>query len=191
MIFQCFSSNSTFATVGIDDLDIVNETKALINLTNSTEIENDLSSMLDITNSTTLINSTLEDNMAPYELEIASFVLFLLSSIIGCYLMFNMRRYLKTKAPGTKTILDEFYVILFTYWIVEDLLWEIIFFQANVLKDLEVPWLWSVLLVNAGILILLLSHIHLLVSLLVNIILIYAPQVSEELDETFVIRLTM
>ena len=35
------------------------------------------------------------------------------------------------------------------------------------------------------------AHCDLLVSLLVNIILIYAPQVSEELGETFVIRLTM
>ena len=183
--------DSTFTSFGIDDEDIANETKALINSTNSTEIENNLSSILNITNSTTFINSTMEDHTAPYELEVASFVLYLLSSIIGCYLIYNVRRYLKTKAPGTKTILDEFYVILFTYWIVEDVFWEVIFFQANVLKDLEIPWLWSVVIVNAGTLILLLSHIHLLVSLLVNIILIYAPQVSEELDETFVIRLTM
>ena len=62
--------------------------------------------MLKITNSITFINSTLEENMAPYELEIASFVLYLLSSIIGCYLMFNRGFASESKNPGRMIVMD-------------------------------------------------------------------------------------
>ena len=157
---------------------------------NLTRIES-LSPMLNISNSKTSINSTMEDSTVPEELEIASLVILFISSIIGSYLFFNLQRYLKTKAPGVKTILDELYIKLFSIWLVEVVFIVVTCFQMTSLREVDLPWLWAVVVIYADYSILFLSYLHLLVCLLCNITLIYAPQITEEMNDKLVLRLIM
>ena len=185
----CFSWNSTFSGLGIDDQEYIEDSSGLVNPTNLTGIE-ELSPISNITNSTIFIITTMRDSTVPQELEIASFAIFTISSTVGCFLFFNVRRYLKTKAPGTKTILDEFYANLFSYWIVEAAITGVDYFQATMLKEIDNLWLMAVIVVSTNYLIVLLSFFHLLVCMVCNITLIYAPHITDELDDKFAITLT-
>ena len=97
-------------------MDIFNETQGFAHLIslNSTQTE-ELSSLLNSTNSTIFGNSTIEDNSVPKGLEIASLIFLWILSVIGCFVFYNIQKYLKSKAPGSKTLLDEFYIKMFLY----------------------------------------------------------------------------
>ena len=154
----------------------------------STENE-ELSSMFNSTNSTTFVNSTMEDNTVPKELEIASLIFLWVLSIIGCFVFFNIKKYLKAKAPGSKTLLDELYIKLISYWIFESF-----FISTNMtLKPIyeALPIDIIVLLCNVNILVILLPFLHLLFCLLCNLVLLFKPSTFEEIDDKKIIRLTL
>ena len=140
-------------------------------------------------NITTLTNSTEVKFQVSRELEIASFVMALLLSMIGGYVFINVQRYLESKTPGTKTLLDEFYIKLISYWMLEGSY--CLCDTALRLSWPNFPWILDVLIVYTLILVLQLSPLHLFFSLLCNIILIFKPALVEEVDDKKVIRLTM
>ena len=153
-------------------------------LTSSLTIE--MTSTMNITNSTLSINSTMETNKVFEELEVISYITFIVLGIIGNYLIFNIQRYLETKPPGAKTILDEFYITLLSYWI-----FECVWFAATkplltFLKD--VPWLLLVIVVSATNLIFIVSHLHLFLCLVCNILMIYKPNLIENVDDKKAIK---
>ena len=154
-------------------------------LNNST---NQLSPILNMTNNI-FSNSTTPDNEVPKELEIASLIFLWILSIIGCFIFFNLQKYLKTKAPGLKTILDEFYIILIMYWIFESF-YTVIFMSVQTLSE-SIPWGLEVFIVYLNFIIVMLPFLHLLFSLLCNLILIFIPESIEEIDDKKIIRITM
>ena len=141
-----------------------------------------LSPMLNMTNNP-FSNSTTPDNEVPKELEIASLIFLWILSII------NLQKYLKTKAPGLKTILDEFYIKLIMYWIFESF-YTVIFISVQTFSE-SIPWGLEVLLFYLDFLMILLPFLHLLFSLLCNLILIFKPEIIEEIDDKKIIRITM
>ena len=147
-----------------------------------------LSPMLNMTNNP-FSNSTTPDNEVPKELEIASLIFLWILSIIGCFIFFNLQKYLKTKAPGLKTILDEFYIKLIMYWIFESF-YTVIFISVQTFSE-SIPWGLEVLLFYLDFLMILLPFLHLLFSLLCNLTLIFKPEIIEEVDDQKIIRITM
>ena len=146
--------------------------------------------MVNMTNFTlSLINSTKVEFKVSRELEIASFVTALLLSMIGGYVFINVQRYLESKAPGTKTLLDEFYIKLISYWMLEGSY--CLCDTALRLSWPNFPWILDVLIVYTLILVLQLSPLHLFFSLLCNIILVFLPALVEEIEDKKVIQLTM
>ena len=146
-------------------------------------------STMNITNSTLSINFTMETNKDLKELQAVSYVTFVILGIIGNYLIFNIQRYLETKAPGAKTTLDEFYIKLLSYWVYECLWFVVTQPLLTLWKDM--PWLLLVVLVNAANLILMVSHLHLFLCLMCNILMIYKPSVVEGIDDKKAIRFAM
>ena len=106
---------------------------------------------------------------------------FVTLSIIGNYFIFNVRRYLKTKVPGAKTILDEFYIIYLSYWIFE-IFWFIVT-QPLLSFWNDIPWLLLVGFFYSAALIIIVSHFHLFLCLMCNIIIIYNPNIMENIDD--------
>ena len=168
-----------------------NKTQGLINDLEQLEQFNSsdqLSPILNVTNNT-FSNSTTPNNEVPKELEIASLIFLWILSIIGCFIFFNLQKYLKTKAPGLKTILDEFYIKLITYWIFESF-YTAIFRSVQTYSE-SIPWGLEVLLFYLYFLIVVLPFLHLLFSLMCNLILIFNPEIIEQVDDKKIIRLTM
>ena len=135
------------------------------------------------------INSTVETNKVFEELEVISYITFILLSIIGIYLIFNIQKYLKMKAPGTKTLLDEFYIKLLSYWFFE-CLWFIVS-HSLLTRWKDIPWILVVALVSATNLIVFVSYFHLFLCLICNILMIYKPTIIEDVDDKKIIKLVM
>ena len=140
-------------------------------------------------NITTLTNSTEVKFQVSRELEIASFGIALILSTIGGFVLNNVQRYLESKAPGTKTLMDEFYIKLISYWMLEGSY--CLCDTALRLSWPNFPWIMDVLIVYTLILVLQLSPLHLFFSLLCNIILVFKPALVEEIEDKKVIQLTM
>ena len=140
-------------------------------------------------NITTLTNSTEVKFQVSRELEIASFGIALILSTIGGFVLNNVQRYLESKAPGTKTLMDEFYIKLISYWMLEGSY--CLCDTALRLSWPNFPWILDVLIVYTLILVLQLSPLHLSFSLLCNIILVFKPALVEEIEDKKVIQLTM
>ena len=140
-------------------------------------------------NITTLTNSTEVKFQVSRELEIASFGIALILSTIGGFVLNNVQRYLESKAPGTKTLMDEFYIKLISYWMLEGSY--CLCDTALRLSWPNFPWILDVLIVYTLILVLQLSPLHLFFSLLCNIILLFKPALVEEIEDKKVIQLTM
>ena len=140
-------------------------------------------------NITTLTNSTEVKFQVSRELEIASFGIALILSTIGGFVLNNVQRYLESKAPGTKTLMDEFYIKLISYWMLEGSY--CLCDTALRLSWPNFPWILDVLIVYTLILVLQLSPLHLFFSLLCNIILVFKPALVEEIEDKKVIQLTM
>ena len=171
--------------------DLQNKTQRLINDLEHLEQLNStdqLSPMMNMTNNTVTF-STTPDNEVPKELEVASLIFLWILSIIGCFIFFNLQKYLKTKAPGLKTILDEFYIKLITYWIFESF-YTVIFMSVQTFSE-SIPWGLEVLLFYLDFLMILLPFLHLLFSLLCNLILIFKPEIIEEIEDKKIIRIAM
>ena len=186
--FQFYRWNSTFSP--FNDMDIFNRSQDLehFNPINSTESE-ELSSMFNSTNPTTLVNSTIQDNSVPKELEIASLIFLWILSILRCFVLFNIKKYLKAKAPGSKTLLDEFYVKLISYWIFE-ICYLLAFMSVKMLWG-TMPWQLFVLLFNINVLVILVPFLHLLFCLLCNLVLLFNPAMIEEIDDKKIIKVTL
>ena len=171
-------------------MDIFNETQGFAHLIslNSTQTE-ELSSLLNSTNSTIFGNSTIEDNSVPKGLEIASLIFLWILSVIGCFVFYNIQKYLKSKAPGSKTLLDEFYIKLFLYWIFES-------YYISFLMSLKMIWeamplSLVVLLFNANILVIIVPFLHLLFCLLCNMILILKPTINDGIEDKKIVYITL
>ena len=145
--------------------------------------------MLNMTNSTaTFSNSISPNSEVPKELEIASLIFLWILSFIGCFIFYNLQKYLTSKAPGSKTILDEFYIKLITYWIFESS-YTVIFMSVEIFSE-TIPWGLAVLLIYLKLLSVLLPFLHLLFSLLCNLILIFNPEIIQDVEDKKIIRLT-
>ena len=153
------------------------------------ETSEEFSSTLNVTNITTFANSTLEHFDVPKELELAGFFLALTLSFIGFYIFINIQRYLESKAPGTKTLMDEFYIKLITYWVLEGTY--CLSLLAVMIFWVDLPWGLAVLLPYIYLLIGLATLLHLLFSLLCYSILIFNPALIEEIDDKKIIRTVM
>ena len=147
------------------------------------------SSTMNITNTAAFINSTMETNKVYEELEVVSYFIFIVLSIMGNYLIFNIQKYLSTKAPGAKTLLDEFYIKLLSFWFFE-CLWFIVS-HSLLTRWKFIPWILVVLLVSATNLILIVSRFHLFLCLICNLLMIYKLTIIEDVDDKKVIRLVM
>ena len=171
-------------------MDIFNGTQDVeyFNPIDSTENE-EFSSMFNSTNSTTFDNSTIQDNSVPKELEIASLIFLWVLSIVGCFVLFNLKKYLKSKAPGSKTLLDEFYIKMFLYWIFES-------YYISFLMSLKMIWETMplglvVLLFNANVLVIIVPFLHLLFCLLCNMILIFKPTINDGIEDKKIIYIAL
>ena len=149
----------------------------------------DMTSTMNITNSTLSFNSTIETNKDLQELEVVSYITLVILGIMGNYLIFNVQRYLETKAPGVKTTLDEFYIKLLSYWIFE-CLW-FVATQPMLTFWKNIPWLLLVMIVSATNLIFIVSHLHLFLCLVCNILMIYKPNLIEDVDDKKAIKLAL
>ena len=131
----------------------------------------------------------METNKNFEERETIGYITFVILGTMGNYLIFNVQKYLETKAPGAKTKLDEFYIKLLSYWVFECLWFVVTQPLLTLWKDM--PWLLLVVLVNAANLILMVSHLHLFLCLMCNILMIYKPSVVEGIDDKKAIRFAM
>ena len=111
-----------------------------------------------------------------------SIVIFTITTVlisIGCFILYNVRTYLKTKSEGLKTLMDEFYVMLISYWI-----WEaismVIGFSVKIFFN-EMPWFLALIIGYEFFFVFLLCYLHTLLSLLCNFILIYKPHIVDEI----------
>ena len=131
----------------------------------------------------------METNKNFEEIETIGYITFVILGTMGNYLIFNVQKYLETKAPGAKTKLDEFYIKLLSYWILE-CLW-FVATQPFLTFWKDIPWLLLVMIVSATNLIFIVSHLHLLLCLVCNIVMIYKPNLIEDLDDKKAIKLAL
>ena len=107
---------------------------------------------------------------------------------IGCFILYNIRTYLKTKSEGLKTLMDEFYITLISYWI-----WEaismVIGFSVKIFIN-EMPWYMAVIIGYEFFFVFLICYLHTLLSLICNFILIYKPNIVDEIEDAKIISLT-
>ena len=107
-----------------------------------------------------------------------------LSLTLGIYLMYYIRLYLRSKPPGFKTILDELYIQLHEYWIVEGM----IFYGAVTIYELqETSWILSWIFGFGYYLLFLLASFHLLVCLIFRIFLIFSHSTFEEIEDKYIL----
>ena len=144
-----------------------------------------------MTNST-IINSTTNEifdkRERPIQLEVVIFATTTALISIGCFILYNIRTYLKTKSEGLKTLMNEFYVTLISYWI-----WEaismVIGFSVKIFFN-EMPWFMAVIIGYEFFFVFLFCYLHTLLSLLCNFILIYKPNIVDEIQDAKIITFT-
>ena len=144
-----------------------------------------------MTNST-IINSTTNEifdkRERPIQLEVVIFTITTALISIGCFILYNIRTYLKTKSEGLKTLMNEFYVTLISYWI-----WEaismVIGFSVKIFFN-EMPWFMALIIGYEFFFVFLFCYLHTLLSLLCNFILIYKPNIVDEIQDAKIITFT-
>ena len=144
-----------------------------------------------MTNST-IINSTTNEVFDERErsshLEGVIFAITTVLISIGCFILYNIRTYLKRKSEGLKTLMDEFYVTLISYWI-----WEaismVIGFSVKIFFN-EMPWFMALIIGYEFFFVFLFCYLHTLLSLLCNFILIYKPIIVDEIQDAKIITFT-
>ena len=113
-----------------------------------------------------------------------SIVIFTITTVlisIGCFILYNVRTYLKTKSDGLKTLMDEFYVMLISYWI-----WEAISMVVGFSVKIffcKMPWFMAVIIGYEFFFVFLFCYLHTLLSLLCNFILTYKPHIVFEIQD--------
>ena len=120
-----------------------------------------------------------------------SIVIFTITTVlisIGCFILYNVRTYLKTKSEGLKTLMDEFYVTLISYWICEAVSM-VIGFSVKIFIN-EMPWFMALIIGYEFFFVFLLCYLHTLLSLLCNFILIYKPIIVDEIQDAKIITFT-
>ena len=108
---------------------------------------------------------------------------------IGCFILYNIRTYLKTKSEGLKTLMDEFYITLISYWIWEATISMVIGFSVKIFIN-EMPWYMAVIIGYEFFFVFLICYLHTLLSLICNFILIYKPNIVDEIEDAKIISLT-
>ena len=144
-----------------------------------------------MTNST-IINSTTNEVFDERErsshLEGVIFAITTVLISIGCFILYNIRTYLKRKSEGLKTLMDEFYVTLISYWICEAVSM-VIGFSVKIFIN-EMPWFMALIIGYEFFFVFLLCYLHTLLSLLCNFILIYKPNIVDEIQDAKIITFT-
>ena len=102
----------------------------------------------------------------------------------GFYLMCYIRNYLRNKPPGFKIILDDLYIQLHEYWIVEGM---IIYGAVTIYELQETSWILSWIFGFGCYLFFLLASFHLLVCLIFRIILIFSHSTFEEIEDKYIL----
>ena len=137
-------------------------------------------------NSTTNEVQMEGEHSSPWSIVIFTITTVLIS--IGCFILYNVRTYLKTKSEGLKTLMDEFYVMLISYWI-----WEaismVVGFSVKIFFS-KMPWFMAVIIGYEFFFVFLFCYLHTLLSLLCNFILIYKPNIVDEIQDAKIILFT-
>ena len=106
--------------------------------------------------------------------------------VLGSYLYHQVIKYLEEKPPANQTLLDGIYIQLFKYIILEG--WMI---GVNLsTKDIfgNVPWIVAVIIGWGAYFTRNLFGIHLFVCLVVEYVLIFKPEISEEVEDKKILK---
>ena len=119
-----------------------------------------------------------------YKLAVPLVIALSLVTGTGTYTFHELVQYIEKKTPGNQTLLDRIYVQQFKMTAVRNLLIGIV--SGLLIVGLELPWFITTPLGWCDIFMRNLVGIHLFVCLIVKMLLIYKPQIVEEIsDDTF------
>ena len=108
-------------------------------------------------------------------------------NVIGAGMMYQIIKYLKSKQLGFQTLLDNLYIQLMEYWIIEASMYSVAF----ILFEMEVTnWILAWIIGFGTYLSIVLSSIHLMVCLLFQIVLILFQDKIEGFEDQKILSYT-